>query len=106
MASALLTGEPVHLDSIDPALVEPALAGNDEVLVHRSHGPRGQCPACVHEQLQPLADEVLDQRLGALPLAGRRHDRFGATDRGAAVLRLPRREPIHIFRLRRGRGVR
>jgi PAS domain S-box-containing protein len=30
MASALLTGEPVHLDSIDPALVEPAL-GSDEV---------------------------------------------------------------------------
>jgi phosphoserine phosphatase RsbU/P len=30
MAAALLTGEPVHLDSIDPALVEPAL-GSDEV---------------------------------------------------------------------------
>jgi PAS domain S-box-containing protein len=30
MAAALLTGEPVHLDSIDPALVEPALA-SDEV---------------------------------------------------------------------------
>jgi PAS domain S-box-containing protein len=26
MAAALLTGEPVHLDSIDPALVEPALS--------------------------------------------------------------------------------
>ena len=30
MAAALLTGEPVHLDSIDPALVEPAL-GSEEV---------------------------------------------------------------------------
>jgi sigma-B regulation protein RsbU (phosphoserine phosphatase) len=30
MAAALLTGEPIHLDSIDPALVEPAL-GSDEV---------------------------------------------------------------------------
>lgn len=30
MAAALLTGEPVHLDAIDPALVEPAL-GSDEV---------------------------------------------------------------------------
>ena len=30
MAAALLTGEPVHLDFIDPALVEPAL-GSDEV---------------------------------------------------------------------------
>ena len=30
LAAALLTGEPVHLDSIDPALVEPAL-GSDEV---------------------------------------------------------------------------
>jgi phosphoserine phosphatase RsbU/P len=30
LAAALLTGEPVHLDSIDPALVEPAL-GTDEV---------------------------------------------------------------------------
>jgi serine phosphatase RsbU (regulator of sigma subunit) len=30
MAAALLTGEPVHLDTIDPALVEPAL-GSDEV---------------------------------------------------------------------------
>ena len=30
MAAALLTGEPVHLDSIDPVLIEPAL-GSDEV---------------------------------------------------------------------------
>lgn len=30
MTAALLTGEPIHLDSIDPALVEPAL-GSDEV---------------------------------------------------------------------------
>ena len=30
MAAALLTGEPIHLDSIDPALIEPAL-GSDEV---------------------------------------------------------------------------
>lgn len=29
MAKALLTGEPVHVDSIDPALIEPAL-GSDE----------------------------------------------------------------------------
>lgn len=31
MAAALFTGEPVHVDSIDPALIEPALGGSDEV---------------------------------------------------------------------------
>ena len=31
MVTALLTGEPIHLSSIDPGLVEPALAGSDEV---------------------------------------------------------------------------
>ncbi len=31
MVTALLTGEPIHLSAIDPGLVEPALAGSDEV---------------------------------------------------------------------------
>jgi serine phosphatase RsbU (regulator of sigma subunit) len=31
MAAALLTGEPVHVDSIDPALVEPALGSDPEL---------------------------------------------------------------------------
>jgi sigma-B regulation protein RsbU (phosphoserine phosphatase) len=31
MATALLTGEPIHLPTIDPAMVEPAFSGDEEV---------------------------------------------------------------------------
>ncbi|WP_448608956.1 SpoIIE family protein phosphatase [Geodermatophilus sp. URMC 60] len=31
MAAALLTGEPIHLPTIDPAIVEPAFGGSEEV---------------------------------------------------------------------------
>jgi sigma-B regulation protein RsbU (phosphoserine phosphatase) len=31
MVAALLTGEPIHLSSIDPAVIEPAIGGSEEV---------------------------------------------------------------------------
>src|SRR3712207_1838312 len=31
MATALLTGEPIHLPTIDPAMVEPAFGGSEEI---------------------------------------------------------------------------